>query len=233
MDSPFSLKHKWSLFWNRLPSNLRPMELIQCDSKREQKALHAIANIGVIGGRQLFHLFSIDKKRLKKMEREQKVVRHVIKKGNQIIPIFTLGPTGSIITKHTAYEPNYWVEYHVEDVLKRLLYFRLYQFFPEASIVPTTEPFVGGMDIKGNPLYVYVVRGDTSDLLNYLKWRGNTFNGRLIIIAEDFKHIQPLVMYTKDIKMRLTSDNDLMQANSMRELFYFMSKEGEFIKEAQ
>lgn len=233
MKSPFSLQHEWSLFWKRIPSNARPLEFIQCDSKKEQKALHAIAKIGVIGGRQLFHLFSIDKKRLKKMERQQKIVRHVIKKGNQIIPIYTLGLTGSIITKHTAYEPNYWVEYHVEDVLKRLLYFKFYQFFPKNSIVPTAEPFVGGVDMKGNTLYVYVLRGDTSDILNYLKWRGQTFKGRLIIIAEDLKHIQPLVMYTKSIKMRITTDMDLMHADSNRELFYFMNSEGEFIKEAQ
>jgi len=233
MSSPFSLQHSWGMFWKRIPSNEKMPEFIQCESPKEQKALHAIAKIGLIGGRQLFHLFSLDKKRLKKMEREKKIVRHELRRENQIIPIYTLGIAGSVITKHSAYEENHWVEYRVEDVLKRLLFFKFYEYFNDLPIIPTVEPFVGAIDLKNNPLYVYVVRGDTADLLNYLKWKTHTFNGRLIIITENLRHVKPFIMHTQNLKMRITTDSDLMQSNSMRELFYFMNKDGEIVKEAQ
>lgn len=233
MISPFSLQHDWELFWKRLSSNEKVPEFIQCESQKEQKALNAIAKIGIIGGRHLFHLFSIDKKRLKKMEREKKIVRHELKRGNHIIPIYTLGLAGSIITRHSAYEVNHWVEYRLEDVLKRLLFFKFYEFFSDLSIIPAPEPFVGAINLKNNPLYVYIVRGDTTDLLNYLKWKRHTFNGRLIVITEDLGHIKPFIMHTKHLKMRITTDNDLLQSNSIRDLFYFLNKEGEIIKEAQ
>jgi len=113
------------------------------------------------------------------------------------------------------------------------LFFSFYKFFPEADIIPTPEPFVGAVNFRNNPLYIYVVRGDTNDLLNYLKWQKHNFNGRLIIIAESIRHVQPFAMHTQDLKMRITTDNDLMQANHLRELFYFMNDDGEIIKEAQ
>ena len=233
MRSPFSLQHEWNLFWKRIPSNEKTMNFIQCNSPKEQKALHALARVGVIGGRQLFHLFSIDKKRLKKMVREQKIVRHEMKLKNKIIPIYTLGQTGAVITNHTAYEVNYWVEYRIEDVLKRLLFFKLYQYFPGSKVLPTPEPFVGAIRFGKNVFYIYVVRGDTTDLMNYLKWQGHKFNGRLILIAENLKHVQPILMHTDNIMLRLTTDQDLISSNDLKELFYFINDNGEMMKEAQ
>lgn len=232
MQSPFSLQHEWRLFWRRIPSNTKAMDFIQCKSPKEQKALHALARIGIIGGSQLFRLFSIDKKRLRKMVREQKIVRNELKLKNKIIPIYTLGKTGAIITELSGYEPNYWVEYKIEDVLKRLLFFDMYGFFPQSKIIPTPEPFVGAIDFKNNPLYIYVVRGDTNDLQTYLKWQSHTFNGRMIIITENLRHIHPILMHTKDIKLRVTTDHDLVNSQSMKDLFYFINDSGEVIKEA-
>jgi len=233
MKSPFSLQQEWHLFWNRIPSNAEVMDYIQCDSPREQKALFALSRIGIIGRRQLFHLFSIDKKRLKKMVKERKVVRHEMRLENKIIPIYALGQSGAIITKLTTYEPNYWVEYKLEDVLKRLLFFSMYRFFAQSNIIPTPEPFVGAIEFKGSPLYIYVLRGDTTDLTMYLKWQNHTFNGRMIIIAEKLNHIQPILMHTKDIKLRITTDHDLIHGGNLQELFYFIDSSGEFIKEAK
>ncbi|WP_040980431.1 MULTISPECIES: hypothetical protein [Oceanobacillus] len=234
MKNAYSLQQEWRLFWSRVPSNEIVMDFIQCDSPKERKALDALAKIGVIGGRQLFRLFNLDKKRLKKMVREKKLVRHEIKLENKIIPIYTLGSTGSIITHLSdCYEPNYWVEYRIEDVLKRILFFNLYQFFYDEEIIPAPDPFVGGISLNNNPLFVYVIRGETNDLINFLKWKKHTFNTRIIIITESFKHIEPILVHTASIKMRITTDEKIANEENSQDLFYLLNRDGDVVKEVQ
>src|SRR5690606_31962986 len=97
------------------------------------------------------------------------------------------------------YDINYWVKYQTEDVLKRMLFFRLYQHFfvdkgqvdeGSLSIMPTPDPFIGSIQFNENSLYVYVIRGDVNDFLMYMKWKGQSFNERLIIIAEEIRHLE-------------------------------------------
>ncbi|KRG16856.1 hypothetical protein ACA29_02965 [Lederbergia galactosidilytica] len=103
-----------------------------------------------------------------------------------------------------SYQLNYWVEYKAEDVLKRMLFFRLYQHFFEkqenthgssSMIIPTPNPFIGAIEFNQAPLYVYVVRGDTNDFLMYLKWKNKPFNERLIVIAEEIRHLEKRTTY--------------------------------------
>ncbi len=210
------------------------MDFIQCESPRELKALDALSKIGVIGGQQLFRLFNIDKKRLKKMVREKKLVRHEIKLENKIIPIYTLGTSGSIITGiENYYESNYWVEYEIKDVLKRLLFFNLYQFFYGQKIIPAPDPFVGGFELNNNLLYVYVIRGDSNDLIQYLKWKKQTLSARVILITESIKHIQPILMHTTSLKIRITTDDKLANAENIQDLFYLLNRDGDIVKEIQ
>ena len=74
--SPYSLSHVWSLHWTRIPSNIKRSEFVNGESPKERKALEALAAVGLIGGAQLSRLFSLDKKRLKRMVIEKKIVRH-------------------------------------------------------------------------------------------------------------------------------------------------------------
>ncbi len=68
------------------------------ESPKERKVLEAIAAVGLIGGgAQLSRLFSLDKKRLKRMVIEKKIVRHEIHRNKQVIPVFTLGINGAVI----------------------------------------------------------------------------------------------------------------------------------------
>jgi len=231
MTSPFSIEHKWRLYWKRIPSNAKPLGYISCESPKEQKALLALAKAGVIGGRQLFHLFALDKKRLKKMVREQKIIRHEIRLNTKIIPVYTLGQTGAIITEVSGYEPNYWVTYKTEDVLKRILFFELYRFFPDKPIIPTPEPFTIAIQFNNQPMYVYVVRGGVQDMLMYLKWQSHTFQGRMIVIAESIQHVQPLLMPARDIKLRITTDEDLLTAEDIQNMFYYVDNDGNIVKE--
>lgn len=232
MISPFSIEHPWELHWKRLASNNQKPNYINNESPKECAALDAVAKIGLIGGKQLSRLFGLDKKRLKRMVREQKIVRHELCKDEQIIPIYTLGQVGAIIADVTSYTDNYWYEYQLKDVLKRLLFFQLYYYFPESNILPTPEPFVGAIEFNGKPFYTYVSRGDSKELLMYLKWQGNYFNERLIIVTESLQHIQPLATIAKDMKLRITTDDELLDTNhNTQNLFYFVDKSGKFIKE--
>jgi len=233
--SPFSLSHEWSLHWTRIPSNIKVSDYVNGESPRERTALEALAAVGVIQGVQLFRLFSLDKKRLKRMVAEKKIVRHEIHRNKQVLQVFTLGINGAVIVGlKDSYESNYWVEYQTEDVLKRLLFFQLFQHFPKAEFLPTQEPFSGVIQFQDKPIYVYVVRGDVNDLLMYLKWNGKNFNERLIIVAESIKHLQPLKVSAATLKLRVALDVDLRAGvKDLQKLFYFLGESGEFIREGK
>lgn len=225
--SPFSLSHDWALYWKRVYNRGNPN--VNGESPVEQKALQALGAVGAIGGSQLSRLFlKRDKNKLKRMIRQQKIIRHEIKKNRQSIPIYTLGPGGARMANVPNYEENYWVTYQTEDVLKRLLFFQLYDKFPKAQIVPAPSPFVGAVSFKGNLFYVYVVRGDMQDMLTYLKWR--TFNERMLIVTESLSHLQPLNAFAPDLKVRVTTDQDLR--GGLENLFYRWA-DGYWLKENQ
>lgn len=232
-NSPFSLSHEWSLHWIRIASNIQRSDYVNGESPKEQRALEALAAVGLIGGVQLFRLFSLDKKRIKRMMAEKKIVRHEIHRNKQVLQVFTLGINGAVIGGlNDSYESNYWVEYKTEDVLKRLLFFQLFQHFSNAKLLPTQEPFSGVIQFQGKPIYVYVVRGNVNDLLMYLKWNGKHFNERLIIIAESIKHLQPLKVSVATLKLRIVLDEDLQdEVKDLQKLFYFLDESGEFISE--
>jgi hypothetical protein len=231
--SPFSLSHQWSLHWTRIPSNIKRLDFVNAESPKERKALEAVAAVVVIGGAQISRLFSLDKKRLKRMAAEKKIVRHEIHRNQQVVPIYTIGINGAVIAGlNDRFESNYWVEYKIEDVLKRLLFFQLIQHFPESKVLPTQEPFSGAIQYQGKPIYMYVVRGDVNDLLMYLKWSGKNFNERLIIITESIRHLQPLKVIAETLKLRVALDVDLRDDNEgFQKLFYLLDEFGKFISE--
>ncbi|MFS0574986.1 hypothetical protein AB1K83_05090 [Sporosarcina sp. 179-K 3D1 HS] len=231
--SPYSLSHDWSLHWTRIPSNIKRSDFINGESPKERKALAALAAVGLIGGLQLSRLFSLDKKRLKRMVTERKIVRHEIHRNKQVIPIYTLGINGAVISgPNECYESNYWVEYKIEDVLKRLLFFQLFQHFPENKILPTPVPFSGAIQFKGRRIYVYVARGDLNDLLIYLKWNAKNFSEQLIIIAESIRHLQYLKEFIQDLKLRVLLDLDVLSYNkNLQKLSYFLNESGNFIRD--
>ncbi|MCZ2260645.1 hypothetical protein [Sporosarcina sp. G11-34] len=233
--SPYSLSHEWNLHWTRIPSNVRQSNYINGESPKERKALEALAAVGIIEGAQLIRLFSLDKKRLKRMVTEKKIVRHELKRNIQAIPIFTLGINGAVIAGLSeCFEINYWVEYKTEDVLKRLLFFQLFQHLPNARILPAQEPFSGLIQFQGKPIYVYVVRGDVNDLLMYLKWNGKHFNERLILITESIQHLEWPKVSAEKLKLRVALDMDLRDdTKDLPKVFYFLDESGKFIREIE
>lgn len=207
--SPFSLEHEWEIEWSILPSNTKIQSGMEITSQKEKRALMALAAVGLIGSLQLTRIFGLDKKRIRRMEGQKRVVRHILLKKGRPIPFFSLGPAaGRGIIPY--YELNYWQCYAVEDILKRMLFFQLYGQFPDdTEIIPAAAPFTGVILHKGNPFYVYVERGGMQDLLLFLKWK--KVNDRILLITESLNHLEPLDSFLQDgnIKIRATTDLDM------------------------
>ncbi|GGK22877.1 hypothetical protein GCM10010965_14700 [Caldalkalibacillus thermarum] len=214
MASPFSLSHGWKVKWNRervrprevkIPSELHPM-------------LYAVASVGVIGGVQLKRLFDLNTQKLKQLCREYHfLMRHELSHEKNI-PIYTLG-TNAIHTFQLP--PNYWLHWQAEDVLKCMVFFKLYEVFLdyEPEIVPSLDPFVGAMQIGEKLYYVFVARDDVYDLLLYMKWNKNP-EQRIIVVAEKLEYLSPLNPFLSDFRIRATTDEDLTEGTSLDEMFY-------------
>lgn len=224
--SPFSIEHNWTLNWTRVPEHFKPDIQVNGESPKERRALEGLACIGVIGGLQLSRLFSLDKKQKKKMVLEKKLVRHDIQKNKQMIPVYTLGINGARLTNTPGYENNYWLKYEVGDMLGKLLFFQLYEWFPDSRILLAVNPFEGVIFYKNKPIYIYSAKEDIQDLLVFLKWK--EFSERMIVITESLKHVEGLLHYD-DIRIRAILQQE---AHSTRERLSFYIKSGsEWVEE--
>ncbi|MCF6094526.1 hypothetical protein L1765_11185 [Microaerobacter geothermalis] len=228
--SPFSLCHDWSVKW----TNIQPIKQqngILWSSQYDEKVLKALAYIGVIGGVQITRLFlNSDKKRLGKMVDTGKLVRHVIKRGNMEIPIYTPGINGARILKQMGikYRVNSWLTYDVNSILKKLLFFQLYGKFSEqgeVSVLPAPAPYTGIIERNGSQYYIGIIRGNTQEFEQYFKWEKLT--ERIILVTESLRQLAPLNEYLKELKIRVTTDEDLKF--DFEHLFY--KWDGEWVKE--
>ncbi|RKJ51420.1 hypothetical protein D7X33_32205, partial [Butyricicoccus sp. 1XD8-22] len=173
--SPFSLEHTWAVYWKRLPSNMQDRPILGQVASNEEKALKAIASVGLITANQLLNLYSLSSNKLTRMVKRNRIVQHEIVMNDKYrIAIYSLGINGAKIVGLPGYEVNYWVKYSIHDILKRLLFFSFYERFHQNELIPVPNPFMGAIIINDKPMFVYVVRGDLNDLSMYLKW--NTLN---------------------------------------------------------
>lgn len=230
--SPFSLSHDWAIHWDRLPSNFREGPILGQIAKNEEEALNAIASVGIISSSQMFNLFRLNRNRLKRMVERNRLVQHEIVLNNkQRISLYTLGVNGAKITKLVGYEVNYWVEYTITDVLKRLLFFSFYERFYPVKLLPAIDPFVGTVLINEKPMYVYVLRGDVNDLMMYLKW--NHLNERLIIVTESLSFLEQLKPFLHDLQLRVILDHSIMNKEQAIQKSFYLFKNNEFQPEVK
>ncbi|WP_157052518.1 hypothetical protein [Ornithinibacillus contaminans] len=209
--SPFSYnQHSWKLDWRRIASNEKYDRPYETQSEKEQRALEAIASVGVIGGLQLRKLFDLDKQKVKRMEARKLIVRHEIKKNDIVIPIYTIGRSGANKVM-PEFVQNYWVEYDTKAVLNRMLFFQLCILFGDIKVRPSPSPFIASIKMNGNEFYVYATRGNINDLMMFLKWK--PIAERIIIITEDLNHLRPLkpFIFSDKMKVRAITDNEIQE----------------------
>lgn len=230
--SPFSLQNEWVIHWKRIPSNMKERPIIGQVAKTEEEALNALASVGLISGKQMLNIFSLGKKKLKKMVDRHRIVKHELVMNKKYrIPIYSLGVNGAKIAGVTGYENNYWVEYTIEEILKRLLFFEFYERFYPRKLFPAPSPFTGAIVINDKPMYVYVARGDLNDLIMFLKW--NNMNERIIIITESLSFLEHLKMYINNMKLRIILDENLINKTKSIGNSFYMLHNNEFIKEGE
>lgn len=209
--SPFSyVKHEWKLNWEIVPSNKKFDRPNENRTEKEERALEAIASVGVIGGLQLKNLFGISKERLKSMSARHLLVRHSIIKNGQEIPIYTIGKYGANRIM-PEYEENYWLEMDTVQVLKCLSFFQFCFLLENPQIIPAPEPFTAGVKINSNLFYIYVVRDGIKELLLFLKWKKH-FSERIFIITESLDHLRGLEVFMETdnpLKLRVILDEQL------------------------
>mgnify|MGYP001195754359 FL=1 len=214
MTSPFSLSLGWRVEWNRV--RVKPREVILPPEIRP--LMYAVASIGVIGSVQIKQLFGLeDRKELKQLCKDHFLMRHQLV-GKKAIPIYTLGTN---MIHHFQLPPNYWLHWRPEDVLKRMVFFKLYEVFRdyEPEIVPSPDPFVGAMLIGQKLYHVFVARDDVYDLVLNKKWNKNP-EQRIIVVAEKLEYLSPSNPFLADFKVRATTDEDLTRENGIDQMFY-------------
>lgn len=215
MGNDFSLVHDWKLSLKRIPSSFRPNKYYTIQSMAERKSLEALASVGVIGKNQLRFIFGLKSKEVRDMIDMHKLVEHkLIREADEevddiSITIYTLGINGAKAIKLDAFENNYWMLYSTEDVLKRLLFFKLHERFKMNKVIPTPEPFVSAIQSNDGLVYVYVLKDSIDDLLRYLKWEANKRH-RIILITESLKHLETLELYLKNVEIRIVIEEDLI-----------------------
>lgn len=215
--SSFSYEqYTWDIDWEIVPSNAKYDRPFETQSIKEQKALEAIASIGVIGSVQLRRLFKLDKSRVKRMVGRKMLVRHELKRNGQVIPVYTIGKAGANKVM-PVYIENYWLEWNIEEVLKRLVFFQFCYLFENSNIkiMPSPNPFIGSLKLNKNIFHVYITRGKIDDLMMYLKWKN--VSERIIIIAENLNQLKPLEIFLKEVhlKVRVTTDEQLKKESPL------------------
>ena len=210
-NSPFSNQHKWELEWRRIPSReiskQRSGIVFETNSRKERKALEAIASVGLIEGNQLHQIFGLKKTQIRRMESFGLIMKHFIRKNGQNVPFYTIG-LASAEKIVPEFVPNYWVEYRTDDVLNRFMFFRLFDLLKhqKANVGTAPKPFTGALELNGNLLYVYCTRGETKDLQMLLKWK--PFTERMIIVTERIQHLKPLDLFLQDRKLKIRAITD-------------------------
>lgn len=225
--SPFSyIHHKWKVDWKIVPSNEKYDRPNENRSEKEERALEAIASVGVIGGLQLKNLFKI--RNPEKMVRRNLLVRHTLWKNNREIPIYTVGKYGAnkIVPE---YRENYWLEMDEKKVLKCLSFFQFCYLFKGESIevIPVPEPFTGGIMLNDKPFYVYVERGGIKDLTMFLKWKKH-LSESTFILTENLDYIKQVNMFmeSSQLKVRVVLDRQLKDRELI--LYHYDTKTGEW-----
>ena len=228
--SPFSYtKHDWKVEWKIIASNAKYDIPNENRSEKEEKALEAIASVGVIGGLQLKNLFQL--KNLKSMAKRHLIVEHRLKKNNQEIPIYTLGKYGANKIM-PEYQSNYWLEMDEAQVLKCISFFQFCQMFNNQSdieIMPVPEPFTAGIKLNGKLFYVFAEKDGIKELMLFLKWKKH-FNESIFILTERLDYVKDINVFleTTPLKIRVILDRQLK--NREFKLYHYNSDQGEWKK---
>lgn len=183
--SPFSIHYNWTFRpasqTDQEPGNA-PIRYL-----REAEALKAIGRIGIIGSVQIGRLFGFQRRHIRRMLHDKKLVQHTLIKNKNPIPVFTLGPRAAKLLNMPEPDTRTW---STERILKSLVFFQFCCALNDKQkafqIHASPHPFTGKIQIENETRSVLVLRGKNDGLDDFLRHQS-----RVIIIAESLEQAQP------------------------------------------
>ena len=235
--SPFSMQHENVLKWTNMTSKEIPLKNGLLNVPSSVAALvHDLAIVGVIGSSQCKRLYvrSNSAEKISKALDLGLLKKHELVRGNQIIPLYTLGATGMCLAglDYKDYA-NYWKKYTIQDVLQRLVFFQTYGQMKDVTdmeILESETPFVASLKINERLFNILVLRGNESIVANYFRYETD-IPSQIIIITEGINHITPIqnVLSPFTDRIRLTTDERLKMP--FEDMFYYFNENNEWILE--
>ncbi|WP_126429979.1 hypothetical protein [Brevibacillus marinus] len=211
--SPFSTSYKWRVQISG--ENPEPSLFL---TEKEQKVLHALREVDVIGANQLTRIFfSGDKKKAKKMVYKGILIQHSLWNESKEIPFYSLSPC--LIRQTGGMEP---MSLSVREILSRLVFFQLYgrvkELFPVTIHRSNRRPFLGILVREdGTRFHVGILRGNLHEWEYFLKW--SVSDERIILVVEQLPFLKPLESLLQGKMIRVTTDLDLKNT-PIEQLFY-------------
>jgi len=169
---------------------------------KEAEALRAIGQIGIIGSVQIGRLFGFQRRHIRRMLRDKKLLQHTLIKNKNQIPVFSLGPRGAKLLQMQQPNVQSW---STERILKSLVFFQFCCALNDKQkafqIHAAPQPFAGKIQIESETRSVLVLRGNPERLNEILR-----HNSRTIVIAESLDGLQSLGKMCPDALLLLDAD---------------------------
>lgn len=218
VKSPFVEIQELRLNLTTIPSNYKRIPHVHMGDENEMQALRAVAAVGLIQRKVLNELYGLSINHINSMVRSQKLVQHMLQSKALKIPFYTLGENGAgLLGIQNSYKLNYWRMYRTVDILKRLIYIKLFERMVDTGhkikLIPTmpTSPFIAALEYEnGDKVMVYVAKKNIEDLITHYKWASPIeMQTRLLIVAETLNQLETNERYFKNLPMRLVLEQNL------------------------
>lgn len=231
--SPFSISLDAEVIWETMSSQEVPVKNgLLNNSPKQNEVIRDLSIIGLIGSAQYGKLYfskNTYKKKSKIALDLQILKKHQLIRNKSAIPIYTLGATGMVLAGlDYESEANKWKLFNKNDVLQRLVFFQLYEQFKVADekvyIEKAEEPFIASINRQGKTFAVLVLRGNEEKIKNFFRYNTDKLPPRILIVVEEFTHLQPLMQFIKPYlaRIRVTTDHHLK--NPLKDMFYLYNE---------
>jgi hypothetical protein len=234
--SPFSVTTATEMKWETMTSREQPSKeaLLNC-SDNMANFCKDLAVVGMIGSIQALRIyFQMNKTKLNRAVDQNILKKHLIIRGNNPVPVYTLGPAGMFLATNDLLLANEWKTYDKYEVLRKLVFFQLYGNLKglneDVKILPSEKPFTAAINRNGKEFHILTVRGNENEINQFFKHEQQKIPQRILVVVEEFNHLKPVQAILKPFsdRIRLTTDLDL---NEPFERMFYHFKDNVWVKE--
>lgn len=221
--SPFSMSSDIYIEWSALRTNIvatRDKMFRISTSDRFMEMCKDLSIVKVISSVQLKKYSSqmTNRNAAKTIQSALKqglILKHLLKRDNREIPIYTLGPLGLQILEGLNGKriKTDWQSYSKHQILQSLAFYHLYFGFRENGFElddPIEDsPFIAKLGRGDKSFNVIVVKGNENEINSFFQHEDERVPERIILIVENINHLEPLQRYIKPYlnRIRVTLDH--------------------------